>query len=252
MRHCFTKWMGVVLLMALVPAGSSFRAVANNETKSDPPQRVERDGNASGGEQASPRERGNSSFDRMSPPLGEMFPMLRVTTRTASRSDFAICAGGTWCSSFGCLACPPSSETFPVMEAVERDYRGRGLTIHQENELIRIKDYDAGWIQRYAGCSQGRAGSRTIRSAGPWVELFKPSISSVSLAAACRDVPNPSHILAGRSFFLSLQPATKSGFASFASNGTRFAKRRDVSFCGRMGVPRPRSRERRVNRHAKS
>ena len=72
MRCCFEKWLRVFLLTALVPVASSLRAVGDDEAKNDPPQRVERDGNAPGGEQASPRDRVNSSFDSTSPPLGEM------------------------------------------------------------------------------------------------------------------------------------------------------------------------------------
>ncbi|MBI5757057.1 MAG: hypothetical protein HZA46_00910 [Planctomycetales bacterium] len=74
MRRCFSMWMGVVLLTALAPADDSLRAVADDETKTDPPPQVERDGTTSRDGQASPRERVNSSFDRTSPPLDEMIP----------------------------------------------------------------------------------------------------------------------------------------------------------------------------------
>ena len=74
MQRCFTKWMGIALLTALASAASSVRAIADDETKSDPPPRVDRDRNAPGDGQASPRERVNSSFDRTSPPIGEMVP----------------------------------------------------------------------------------------------------------------------------------------------------------------------------------
>jgi hypothetical protein len=91
------------LLTALVSVASSLRALGDDEAKSDPPQRVERDGNAQGGEQASPRERVNSSFDRTSPSIGEMIPDVAGYDAQGKQVRLRDLRGHHTVLVFGCL-----------------------------------------------------------------------------------------------------------------------------------------------------
>lgn len=103
MQRGFTTWMGVALLTALASTTSSLRAIADDESKTDPPPQVERDRNALGDGKASPRERVNSSFDRMSPSIGEMVP--DVVGYDANGKEFRLrdLKGHHTVLVFGCL-----------------------------------------------------------------------------------------------------------------------------------------------------